>query len=525
MRQLRLGSPAYMYWLLAIAIVVATVPFARVLAGLYDIWNLKPEYSHGIILPLLSVFLIWRQRRELRTLPLTGSWYGVLLIAAGLLMRFLGERTTMHTLEHYAFLLVLYGVILALTGTTMFRRLWMPLLILLFAVPLPSLFNNELSLQLQLLSSRIGVWLIRAAGVSVLLEGNIIDLGTYQLEVAEACSGLRYLFPLMTLAFILAYVFRGPLWKRIAIFLASVPITVLMNSLRIGIIGITVDRWGPAMAEGTLHAFEGWLVFMLCTAALVITALALARVGQSRTRWRDAFNLYGDSLPAREPSAQSRAGGAAIPRPFIAAAALVLLGAISGFAAPTPRESAPPARATFDQFPNRIGDWVGQRQTLQSVYLDALRLDDYVLADYRSGDGLPVNFYSAYYGDQGTTRAIHSPHDCIPGGGWEIKRFEHRTLPSSGPAGPFEVNRAVIQLGATRQIVYYWYQERGRHLTSMLAARWYLFWDDLTRHRTDGALVRFVVPVPPGVSEAQADARLVSLARLIEPHLSRYIPD
>src|SRR5207245_1672825 len=156
----------------------------------------------------------------------------------------------LQTVQHYAFLLVIYGLVLALTGPAIFRRLWMPLLMLVFAIPLPSFFNNSLSLHLQLLSSGLGVWVIRAAGISVLLEGNVIDLGSYQLEVAEACSGLRYLFPLMTLAFIVAYLFRGPMWKRIALFLSSVPITIVMNSLRIGFIGITVERWGSGMAEG-----------------------------------------------------------------------------------------------------------------------------------------------------------------------------------------------------------------------------------------------------------------------------------
>jgi exosortase D (VPLPA-CTERM-specific) len=531
MRQLRLASTINVYWLLAIAILVAAVTFAHTLGSLYDSWNLQPEYSHGLIIPLLSAFLIWRQRAELLRMPLTGSWLGVVLIVGGLLMRVLGERTTMHTLEHYGFLLVLYGLILALTGPEIFRRLWMPLLMLLFAVPLPSLFNNELSLQLQLLSSAIGVALIRMAGVSVLLEGNIIDLGTYQLQVAEACSGLRYLFPLMTLAFIVAYLFRGPLWKRIAIFLASIPITVLMNSLRIALIGITVDRWGPAMAQGALHGFEGWLMFMCCTGALVLTALLLARVGASRTSWGEAFDLYSavtrpaQAAPREAGPGRQTAPGTGVPRPFIAAAALVVTGALLGFANPKPVESLVPPRASFDQFPTRLGDWVGRRDVLQSVYLDALRLDDYVLAEYHSGESLPVNFYAAYYEEQNTTRAIHSPNDCIPGGGWEITKLERRTLPSSGPGGAFQVNRAVIQLGSDRRIVYFWYQERGRRLTSTYAARWYLFWDALTRHRTDGALVRFIAPLPPNANEAEADASIKTLAGLIEPTLSRYIPN
>jgi exosortase D (VPLPA-CTERM-specific) len=533
MQTVRPASPLQVYSLLAVAIAAAVVPFARVLASLYSIWNIKPEYSHGIIIPVLSAYLIWRQREELRRLPFTGSWAGLVLIAVGLALRFLGELTTMQTLEHYAFLLVLYGVILALTGPAVFRRLWMPLLILVFAIPLPSFFNNSLSLQLQLLSSTLGVWFIRAAGISVLLEGNVIDLGSYQLEVAEACSGLRYLFPLMTLAFIVAYLFRGPMWKRVALFLSSIPITVVMNSLRIGLIGITVDRWGSSMAEGPLHDFEGWLMFMVSTAALILTAMGLSRVGRSRVSWREAFDVgLEPSRPTAARNGGSTASSAAdasamirsIPRSFIAAAVLVLVGACLAIMAPASQLYAP-TRTGFEEFPSRIGAWTGHRDVLQPVYLDKLRLDDYVLSDYSDGQGAPVNFYAAYYRTQDSTREVHSPHDCIPGGGWQIQNMQRRTFPAVGTSAPFPMNRAVIALGSTRQIVYYWFQERDRRLTNEYVVRWYLFWDALTRHRTDGALVRFVAAYPAGANESEVDARIMQLATQVVPKLSRYIPD
>ena len=518
-----LGPPVQFYALLAITLVAAIVPFAGVLGDLYNIWNLKPEYSHGIIIPVLSAYLIWRRREELRDLPFTGSWLGLALIALGLVLRFVGEITTMTTIEHYAFLIVLYGLILALTGPVIFRRLWMPLLILVFAVPLPNFFNNALSLQLQFLSSELGVLVIRGAGIAVLLEGNIIDLGNYQLEVAEACSGLRYLLPLMTLAFIVAYLFRGPAWKRTIIFLVSIPITVLMNSLRIGFIGITVEHWGPEMAEGVLHDFEGWLVFMLSTAAVVFTAFCLAGIGRSRVKWQDAFDLGSRPAP-RNPNETGRIARQSVPRPFAAAAVLVLLGAVTGVALPAPRTTLP-GRTSFDEFPATLGDWVGRRDTLQSNYLNILRLDDYVLANYVGPDGQVVNFYAAYYRTQDSTRAIHSPHDCIPGGGWEITKFEQRSFVSPRDGATFKINRVIVQLGATRQIVYYWFDERGRHLTNEYLARWYLFWDALTRHRTDGALVRFVAPLPVGARESDVDDRIMNLARQIEPTLTRYVPD
>jgi exosortase D (VPLPA-CTERM-specific) len=523
MHPLRAGSPVRLYTLFAVAAVAAVAPFARMLADLYNIWNLKPEYSHGFIIPLLSAFLIWRQREQLRSLPFTGSWAGLPLILLGFVLRVVGERTTMQTLEHYAFLLVLYGLVLALTGPVIFRRLWMPLLMLIFAVPLPTFFNSALSLKLQLISSELGVWVIRAAGISVLLEGNVIDLGSYQLEVAEACSGLRYLFPLMTLAFIVSYLFRGPLWQRVAIFLSSIPITVVMNSLRIGFIGITVEHWGQGMAEGALHEFEGWLVFMFSLVALLATAVGLARIGGLKGTWRDAFKL--DVAPARQEAGTARAAQVqTVPRAFIAAAVVVLAGAAVSATMPPPRTTSP-TRASFDEFPSEIGEWVGKRGSLESVYLDALRLDDYVLTDFRGPGGTSVNFYSAYYYKQDETRGIHSPHDCIPGGGWEITKFEQRMFPATGSTPAFKFNRAVVQLGSHRQVVYYWFDGRGRRLSNEYVVKWYLFRDALTRHRTDGALVRFVAALPPGADESQVDAHIMSLATRIEPTLAQYVPN
>jgi len=525
MHPLRMGASVQLYLLLAIQLIAGAVLFASNLGGLYTVWRVQPEYSHGLVLPLLSAFLIWRQREQLRELPFTGSWSGLLLIAAGLILRLIGQSTTMLTFEHYALLLVIYGLVLSLTGLALFRRLWMPLAILFFAVPLPSFLNNPLSLQLQLLSSQLGVWVIRAAGISVLLEGNIIDLGNARLEVAEACSGLRYLFPLMTLAFIVACGFRGAMWKRFVIFFSSLPITVVMNSLRIGFIGITVDRWGTQMAEGDLHGFEGFFVFMLSTAALILVAYGLARMA-GPVRPSEVFDFVPAVASAASKAAPPAAAPTAVrlPRPFLAASVLVLCGAATGYTSVAPHVTAP-ARTGFEQFPNHFGEWVGRRERLDAIYLDALGLDDYVLADYQGPDGVPINFYAAYYQMQDLTRAVHSPRDCIPGGGWEIQRLERRTFPATGGAPAFAVNRAIIQLGASRQIVYYWFQQRGRRLTSDFFVRWYLLWDALLRHRTDGALVRFVAAVPPNVNEPDVDARIMQLATRIEPALSRFVPD
>lgn len=522
MNQPRPGFPPSLIALFTLALAAAVVPFVHVLGNLYEVWNLKPEYSQGFIIPIVATYLIWRQREELLRLPFTGSWSALILIVAGLGLRLVGELTTMRTLEHYAFLLVIYGLVLALTGPVVFRRMWAPMLMLILALPLPSLLDDALSLQLQLLSSQLGVLIIRAAGISVLLEGNIIDLGSYQLEVAQACSGLRYLFPLMTLALILAYLFRGAMWKRALIFFSSMPITVVMNSIRIGFIGITVDRWGSGMAEGALHDFEGWLVFMLSSGLLLLTAAGMARIGGTGRTLAEVFSLRA-SPGLQAPMAQQRQ---TVPRSFVAALVVILVAAALDILVPSQASVvASPVRAELAEFPTRIDDWQGQRDTLQPVYLDSLLLDDYALIDYRRADALPVNFYVAWYGTQDSTRHVHSPRNCIPGGGWEVQKLEQRMFPGTAGSPAFPYNRAVIQLGSARQVVYFWYQERGRHLTNDYLAKWYLFWDALTRRRTDGALVRFVAPIPAGSDESVADKAILSLANRVVPTLDRYVPN
>jgi exosortase D (VPLPA-CTERM-specific) len=502
----------------------AVLAFVPVLNQLYQIWSLQPEYSHGVIVPVLAAFLVWRQRAELRNLKFAGSWYGLIVVAAGLGLRVIGYYSTMHTIERYAFLLVLYGLVLTLTGPAIFRRLWMPLAVLIFMVPLPISITQGLSLDLQLMSSALGVALIRLAGISVYLEGNIIDLGSYQLQVAEACSGLRYLFPLMTLAFLAAFMFRGPFWKRALIFVSSVPITILMNSLRIGFVGITVEMWGYRMAEGLLHDAEGWLVFMFSTAAVLLVAYCLARFARPRVAWSDAFNFGPSPAPGERPARAQGPRVQPIPLPFLVSTVVVTAFGLAGMAMPEQREMAP-ERADLLEFPTHVGGWVGQRGALEEVYLNELQLDDYLLADYRERSGPPINFYVAYYQSQRGSRRVHSPANCMPGGGWQILTMEQRNLPGSDSQASLLVNRAVVALGDRKEIVYYWFQERGRRLTDENTVKWYLFWDALTRHRTDGALVRVVAPLGPGASEGAVDQKMEHFLALVQPQLSRYIPD
>lgn len=169
-----------------------------------------------------------------------------------------------------------------------------PLLFLVFMVPFPAFILNNLSSKLQLISSWLGVEFIRACDIMVYLEGNVIDLGNYKLQVVDACSGLRYLFPLASLAFLCAYLFKGPFWQKLLIFLSAMPLTIFMNSFRIGVIGVLVDNWGTEMAEGFLHDFEGWAVFLLCMALLFIEMWIFSRISGRKLAFSELVQIPDD---------------------------------------------------------------------------------------------------------------------------------------------------------------------------------------------------------------------------------------
>jgi exosortase D (VPLPA-CTERM-specific) len=506
-----------------VALLILTVAvFRESLSYLLRDWLTTEEYSHGTMIPLVVAFLIWQKKSELARIPPSGCWRGVALAGLGLSLFAVAQMATLYVVEQYAFLMVLYGAILAICGPALFRRIGAPLLFLFFAIPLPEFLYRGLSGELQLISSRLGVSFIRLCDISVFLEGNVIDLGAMKLQVAEACNGLRYLFPLTSVAFICAYLYRAEFWKRAAVFLSSIPLTVLMNSFRIGVIGVLVEYWGKSMAEGFLHDFEGWIVFMGCAAILAGEMWLLARIGRSRRPLREVFGLEfpppwptGTRFQARDAPIQSWAVGA------------LLLAAWGLTPYLEQREEIVPTRAMFSEFPMRLGDWTGQQQKMEQEYVDALKFEDYILADFTAAaDPLPVNLYSAYYASQRKGESIHSPRSCLPAGGWEMRVSGTLVPPGFEGAEPrFMLNRVLIQKGESRQLVYYWFRQRGRNITSEYLAKFYLFWDALTRNRTDGALIRLTTPVPTGDDVSQADRRLADFLRAAEPLFKRFIAD
>ena len=482
------------------------------------------EYSHAYLIPAISLFIGYKLAPSAFA-SAESSWLGLAFVAFAAVTAIVGELSTTFTLVQYAFILLLLGVFITLFGLKSSIALWFPFCFLVFMVPLPNFIFANLSQSLQLISSEIGVAVIRLLGISVYLEGNVIDLGSYQLQVVEACSGLRYLFPLMSFGALVAYLFKAPAWQRVVLFLSTIPITVVMNSIRIGLIGALVEHFGIGAAEGFLHYFEGWIIFVTCLAILLFEAWIFHKLSTTDGSVLDRLDLtLPDPKDVKAKLSGTRVAATPIVVAIIAIAALAILNSQTGS-----REEIVPAHRAFLQFPLLNEDWLGREAPMEQHFLDALKLTDYIIADYRHPEyALPVNLYIAYYGSQRKGASAHSPKSCLPGGGWVIKTFETIEAGFAGASSsirPNTVNRVIIQKGNNRQLVYYWFEQRGRRLTNEYLVKWYLFWDSLTKNRTDGALVRLVLPVPDGINIEIADEQMDGFLRDFEPVLNRFIPN
>jgi exosortase D (VPLPA-CTERM-specific) len=518
-----IAAPNWGLFWLAVAIVGAGVFFSAGLDALLRAWQ-KPEYSHGPLIPVLSLLLFLRQLKEVPVNfgSVPDRWPGVAVMLGAVAFGLLGNLSGIDDVVAYAMILWIWGVLLTSFGWKVGLLFWPPVLHLVYMLPLPDTFYYKLSNYLQLVSSELGVDILRLLGVPVFLEGNIIDLGVLKLHVAEACSGLRYLFPILSFSYIFAVLYQGPMWHKAVLLISAAPITVLMNSVRIAIAGIIVENYGVSHLEGFTHFFEGWVIFLACVLLLFALAWVMLLLRRDKMGLVEALDLDTTGLGTQAARLQLVRPSSAL----IAGAALMVASAAAWHLAPE-RELDMAPRENFYYFPDRLGEWQsGPQEFFDDRIERRLGADDYHHVQLTSPDFVaPVGLFTAWYADQ-SQGGIHSPEVCLPGGGWEIAWIERTDMAAEfGTPEAFPINRVIIQKGQARMMVYYWFDQPGRRAAWDLGAKLWLLWSGITTGRRDGAIVRLTTPMADGESEEAAAARLTSAARAVLEPIPRFIPE
>lgn len=249
----------------AVAWIVASGGFLAlyvpVITRLVSDWATDDNYSHGFVIVPFALFFAWERRARLAAAIVQPSSWGLLVVAAGLTVLAAGQLGAELFLARASLLIVMAGAIVFLRGWATLRVLAFPLAFLVLMIPIPAIIFNKIAFPLQLLASRTGETLLSAMHIPVLREGNLIVLARTTLEVAEACSGIRSLISLATLGIIYGYFTDVRTPVRTVIALATVPIAVAANGIRVAGTGIAAHYFGDEAARGFFHTFSGWLMF------------------------------------------------------------------------------------------------------------------------------------------------------------------------------------------------------------------------------------------------------------------------
>ena len=257
------------------------VAYFPILQHLVWQWANDEDVGHGFFVIPISAFIAWQRRDRIMALERQPAWWGIALILWGVLQSFIGTLGAELFLQRTAFLISLVGILLVFGGTRLIRELAFPLILLVFMIPIPTVIYNQITFPLQLFASRVAEVVLGLLGIPVLRDGNVLELASQKLSVAEACSGIRSLLSMTFLALVYAYFFDKKVWMRWALLLGTVPLAILANAGRVTITGI-LSEYNPDLAHGFFHSLEGFVIFGIDFAMLIGLHAVIQRV----YRWK-----------------------------------------------------------------------------------------------------------------------------------------------------------------------------------------------------------------------------------------------
>jgi exosortase len=271
-------------WLVwpSVFVALTCILYAPILKQLVIQWWSDPDYGHGFLVPLISGYVLWQQRARWLNSQFKPSNFGFLVMLGGVVLLLGGSLGAELFTSRFSLLVLLAGMVLFLAGWKRLRAVSFPLGFLLLMIPIPVIIYNQITFPLQLLASRVATSWLELMQVPVLRDGNVLILPNYSLEVVEACSGVRSLMTLITLAIAYGYLIEKRRWVRYALAFLMIPIAIVSNAFRITGTGFLTYHFGPVAAEGFFHEFSGWIIFLVALVLMFICHLILRRIGNNQ---------------------------------------------------------------------------------------------------------------------------------------------------------------------------------------------------------------------------------------------------
>ena len=250
--------------------------YMPVLQRLIHQWNYDPDMGHGFFVPVIAAFIVWQRRDELAAIKPQPNLWGLLVIAWGGIQLLIATLGAELFTARMSFVVTIIGVVWTLGGTVMLKKLAFPLFLLFFMLPIPSVIYSAATFKLQILASQLADTALTVLSIPVLREGNVLELPNQKLSVVEACSGIRSLLSLTFLSLVYGYFFERKTWMRVVLFVSTIPIAIVANASRVTMTGI-MTQVKAELAEGFFHQAEGWVIFMVALAILIVWHQVLLR--------------------------------------------------------------------------------------------------------------------------------------------------------------------------------------------------------------------------------------------------------
>lgn len=481
------GSPAGIRrWPLEVAVLIAAFVFlyAPTMSALVSMWWSSDDYGHGFLVPFIALYLTWLKRGQLRRRPVEPSlMIGLPLAAAAGIALIVGNVGGVELLQELSMIAMIAGLVALLLGASYLKVLALPIGYLLFMVKFFEEGSDGFHHPFQVLAADIGVWLLHAFGFAAYQDGVYIHLPRITLEVAAACSGVRFLVSIIAIGIPLAYLTQRTWPRRIGLVAAAVVIAVLANGLRVALIGMWTYH-GQADLHGPLHVLYGTFVSWVGFATLFVGAWVLGRGPRAASAppLGHPFRAETTPLSAGHPPQATSAASRARVRHSLWAAILLLCFSTGGYYYLGAGQPLPLAGG-FANLPLVIGSWRGDNVDLRSETLRVANADAEVLRTYRDPQGRAVTLYIAYFNAQSQGKELVGYKTS-----WTFHRNDRPTAMSVG-ARTYRVNRAVLRDESGPRPVLFWYDLNGRIVAGRIEAKLWTIWDALARRRTNGAFV------------------------------------
>lgn len=479
------------------------------------VWYTNGDYSYGFLIPIISAYIFWDMRKKIEHVTFQNSWgvFPVLLFFVAISVYAILGSSGNVSRPLVPVLLILFAAYCL--GTDFVKNFLLPLSFLIFMVPLPAFLDRTIGVFLKHVSSHLGGQLLRLFGMSVFVSGNVIDLGITKLQVVDACSGLRFLFPLIALGVLYAYFFERVHWKQVVCVLSTVPIAILTNVIRIAITGVLTYKYGSEMAEGFFHGFSGWVIFMVAFAFLFLEGRIL--------RFFPSGYKENPGEKRQVESTENQATWVGDNRAlWVSAAVLLTVGVLT-----LNTKALPPVKIKggIASFPLTFDGWKGQEQIVDPEIVKKSGAEESFSAVYFGNKGEKVSLYIGYRSTAflENENFFHSPTVCLPASGWKELKVTTHEISGVHKFGNLKVTKMLVENFGVKNLVYFWFQTKDKATYDKNINRFHLAMHAIKKDNTYDLFIRVITPLRGSDTVTSAEKRLDGFVRELEKELDSFL--